>query len=104
MSSNKTGLNSLKSQNLLNVKTSGSTNNSSSSSNKNNMTLSSITKSTAANELKLSSFQEPTTPRELNTPKTVTVYRTFFPPSPTPIDNDIAITGLSIISKYYCYN
>ena len=85
------------------MKTSGSTNNSSSSSNKNNMTLTSITKSTA-NELKLNSFQEPTTPRELNTPKTVTVYRTFFPPSPTPIDNDIAITGLHILSKYHNFN
>jgi hypothetical protein len=86
MSTNKAGLNSLKSQNLLNVK-SGSNNN------KNNMTLSSIAKSSTTNELKLNSLQEPTTPRELNTPKTVTVYRTFFPPSPTPIDNEIAITG-----------
>ena len=48
------------------------------------------------NELKLNPLQqEPTTPIDkLNTPRTVTVNTTFFPPSPTPIvDNEITITG-----------
>ena len=45
------------------------------------------------NELKLNSLQqEPTTP-ELNTPRTVTLNNRFvFPPSPTPVDNEINIS------------
>jgi hypothetical protein len=46
----------------------------------------------SSNELKItSSLQEPTTPSTtINTPRTVTVPTTFFPPSPTPfVDNDL---------------
>jgi hypothetical protein len=51
----------------------------------------------STNDLKLASFvHEPTTPIDkLNTPGTVTVKTTFFPPSPPPIaDNDLSsLTG-----------
>ena len=50
-------------------------------------------------DLKLdSNLQEPTTPIDkLNTPRTVTVPTTFFPPSPNPyVENELAITGKQI--------
>lgn len=47
----------------------------------------------SSSDLKLSSsyLQDPKTPNDkLNTPRTVTVSTTFFPPSPTPfVDNDM---------------
>ena len=47
------------------------------------------------NALKLNSFQEPTTPIDkLNTPRTVTVPTTFFPPSPIPI-GEPEFTGIN---------
>ncbi len=54
-----------------------------------------ISFSTNLNEFKLNAWQEPTTPIDkLNTPRTVTVNTTFFPPSPTPIvESDISISG-----------
>lgn len=59
-----------------------------------------VTSSSSDLKIAGSYLHEPKTPNDkLNTPRTVTVPNTFFPPSPTPfVDNDIGIEFFVVVA------